>query len=80
MEQTSTEPTSTEPTNHSETTVTALQAQLDTQRAAYLAEGHVSAEVRIDRLERAVSLLQTCLLYTSPSPRDQRGSRMPSSA
>ena len=23
---------------------------------------------------------QTCLLYTSPSPRDQRGSRMPSSA
>ena len=59
MEQTSTETTSTEPTNHSETTVTALQAQLDTQRAAYLAEGHVSAEVRIDRLERAVSLLQT---------------------
>ena len=27
-------------------------------------------------LERA----GTCLLYTSPSPRDQRGSRMPSSA
>ena len=25
-------------------------------------------------------LLQGCLLYTSPSPRDQRGSRMPSSA
>ena len=25
-------------------------------------------------------LLVTCLLYTSPSPRDQRGSRMPSSA
>ena len=25
-------------------------------------------------------LLQICLLYTSPSPRDQRGSRMPSSA
>ena len=25
-------------------------------------------------------LLQPCLLYTSPSPRDQRGSRMPSSA
>ena len=24
--------------------------------------------------------LNTCLLYTSPSPRDQRGSRMPSSA
>ena len=26
------------------------------------------------------SELETCLLYTSPSPRDQRGSRMPSSA
>ena len=26
------------------------------------------------------SNLNTCLLYTSPSPRDQRGSRMPSSA
>ena len=24
--------------------------------------------------------IQICLLYTSPSPRDQRGSRMPSSA
>ena len=23
---------------------------------------------------------KSCLLYTSPSPRDQRGSRMPSSA
>ena len=25
-------------------------------------------------------VLDTCLLYTSPSPRDQRGTRMPSSA
>ena len=25
-------------------------------------------------------ILEGCLLYTSPSPRDQRGSRMPSSA
>ena len=25
-------------------------------------------------------MLRGCLLYTSPSPRDQRGSRMPSSA
>ena len=28
----------------------------------------------------AGSRISTCLLYTSPSPRDQRGSRMPSSA
>ena len=29
---------------------------------------------------RVIPLLIICLLYTSPSPRDQRGSRMPSSA
>ena len=29
---------------------------------------------------RAQTLSDNCLLYTSPSPRDQRGSRMPSSA
>ena len=28
----------------------------------------------------SISLVPICLLYTSPSPRDQRGSRMPSSA
>ena len=28
----------------------------------------------------AADLIVLCLLYTSPSPRDQRGSRMPSSA
>ena len=28
----------------------------------------------------AVGMAAICLLYTSPSPRDQRGSRMPSSA
>ena len=30
--------------------------------------------------ERGVQKFYRCLLYTSPSPRDQRGSRMPSSA
>ena len=32
------------------------------------------------QFELTVSSLGCCLLYTSPSPRDQRGSRMPSSA
>ena len=36
-----------------------------------------SPHVETSELE---SLLKVCLLYTSPSPRDQRGSRMPSSA
>ena len=30
--------------------------------------------------QRIPAKVTTCLLYTSPSPRDQRGSRMPSSA
>ena len=31
-------------------------------------------------LVKDIELYSLCLLYTSPSPRDQRGSRMPSSA
>ena len=31
-------------------------------------------------LENKSNIVKSCLLYTSPSPRDQRGSRMPSSA
>ena len=31
-------------------------------------------------IDSAVGVFVICLLYTSPSPRDQRGSRMPSSA
>ena len=41
-----------------------------------------SVKLRLDR-EQSLSFLEfnyICLLYTSPSPRDQRGSRMPSSA
>ena len=30
--------------------------------------------------KKRVRINELCLLYTSPSPRDQRGSRMPSSA
>ena len=33
-----------------------------------------------DQTASAVDPFDDCLLYTSPSPRDQRGSRMPSSA
>ena len=35
---------------------------------------------RNDETGSAAHYLLACLLYTSPSPRDQRGSRMPSSA
>ena len=42
---------------------------------------HLMAK-NVDRLEDGRDLAEStiCLLYTSPSPRDQRGSRMPSSA
>ena len=33
-----------------------------------------------ETIEDVVDTVKACLLYTSPSPRDQRGSRMPSSA
>ena len=38
--------------------------------------GNISFMTNDDAIARTVN----CLLYTSPSPRDQRGSRMPSSA
>ena len=34
----------------------------------------------IAKILKSVAEAEGCLLYTSPSPRDQRGSRMPSSA
>ena len=33
-----------------------------------------------DNTDKVYDRFRNCLLYTSPSPRDQRGSRMPSSA
>ena len=38
------------------------------------------SQLRILRTIRLLRLLKLCLLYTSPSPRDKRQSRMPSSA
>ena len=35
---------------------------------------------RIDKWQEAARIYYACLLYTSPSPRDKRQSRMPSSA
>ena len=38
------------------------------------------AALKHGKKDLRITMLNTCLLYTSPSPRDQRGSRMPSSA
>ena len=47
--------------------------------ALELKKSDVSVEV-FEASDRVGGRVKTCLLYTSPSPRDQRGSRMPSSA
>ena len=47
----------------------------------HLLEGKsVARSVQLARADVARDERFSCLLYTSPSPRDQRGSRMPSSA
>ena len=52
------------------------------QRAATLFEAVVTARVNdeVKALQEAFETTLTCLLYTSPSPRDLSTSRMPSSA
>ena len=50
----------------------------------YLSMAHADRKIQFVEVDNYMgegsSLLYSCLLYTSPSPRDQRGSRMPSSA
>ena len=45
-----------------------------------LASNVIEYDEEIDHQEREIEQLCLCLLYTSPSPRDMRRSRMPSSA
>ena len=57
----------------------------------YERDQHLSADALLEKVNldpattnvskaTIYNTLKICLLYTSPSPRDQRGSRMPSSA
>ena len=57
-------------------------AKLDATAEADASVALGSGETVTDGVDDAVNatLASGCLLYTSPSPRDQRGSRMPSSA
>ena len=47
---------------------------------ACAADGSSAAYTETISTAQGVMKRTICLLYTSPSPRDQRGSRMPSSA
>ena len=59
----------------------AFQTQLlDPQPSDKILEIGTGSGYQASVLSHLFARLYTCLLYTSPSPRDQRGSRMPSSA
>ena len=52
--------------------------------AAALSKGETiirdASELRVKETDRLLAMSNFCLLYTSPSPRDQRGSTMPGCA
>ena len=52
---------------------------LQYERKTYL-DGLQEAKRSVTKQEKALTVTHTCLLYTSPSPRDRQKSRMPSSA
>ena len=59
----------------------ALRASPPTQPETLVPkEGTIETSVQIDDRLTAAERANSCLLYTSPSPRDKRQSRMPSSA
>ena len=63
--------------------VRALESQGDPEITSDLIGEYVMkalAAIDVVGYIRYASVYKDCLLYTSPSPRDQRGSRMPSSA
>ena len=43
-------------------------------------EENIDTDILVSDTNEQIIQMSNCLLYTSPSPRDQRGSRMPSSA
>ena len=80
-------------TNHQERLMTVIVGPHLSEKTTIVAEelNQTVFKVRVDankkEIKQAVEKLfevkvekvTTCLLYTSPSPRDQRGSRMPGS-
>ena len=55
-----------------------LEARIRKIVLSQLSRGRIQLAISIEKSSTAGS--QVCLLYTSPSPRDKRQSRMPSSA
>ena len=62
---------------------TVIIGSRDADRAQQTAETirkRAGANAKVSGLENSAACASTCLLYTSPSPRDRQKSRMPSSA
>ena len=57
-----------------------IDHMLDRLAAVGVERAVINVHAHADHLEAHLKRRTSCLLYTSPSPRDQRGSRMPSSA
>ena len=58
----------------------ALISGITGQDGSFLAEFLIEKGYEVHGILRRSSSFNTCLLYTSPSPRDRQKSRMPSSA
>ena len=63
-----------------EARVEALQARASDKALDCVGDGSFRIAKQTISLVREITPLVTCLLYTSPSPRDYAASRMPSSA
>ena len=60
--------------------IATLGCKVNTYESELIGETLKTDDWRVVPAQEEADLYLICLLYTSPSPRDQRGSRMPSSA
>ena len=72
--------------DHGKTTLTAAISFLQSAHGLSEVRSFDSIDIAPEERERGITIqtahveYETCLLYTSPSPRDKRQARMPSSA
>ena len=65
--------------NHIERLINHVEKTIEVKEYAFLSLGKSNIKAKVKLLKKP-NYLRSCLLYTSPSPRDLSTSRMPSSA
>ena len=65
--------------DHGKTTLTAAITNVLAKKGQAEVQNYADIDGAPEERERGITI-NTCLLYTSPSPRDRQKSRMPSSA